>query len=79
MNLQIRDPLVRAKAEKLARIEKTTMTKAVHDALDFKLEHIQPKRSVSEIAAEIRARVAKIAKPGGHRMTKDEIDDMWWG
>ena len=77
MNLQIRDPQARKLAERLARVENKTMSKAVVDALDFKLKHVEPKRTVAEVAAEIRARVAKVAKPGGHLMTKDEIDAMW--
>ena len=79
MNLQIRDPQARKLAERLARVENKTMSKAVVDALDFKLKHVEPKRSVAEIAAEIRAEFAAIGKPGGHLMTNDEIDDMWWG
>ena len=79
MNLQIRDPQARKLAERLARVENKTMSKAVVDALDFKLKHVEPKRSVAEIAAEIRAEFAAMGKPGGHLMTKDEIDDMWWG
>lgn len=79
MNLQIRDPEVRRKAEKLARIRNTTLTKAVGEALDAELARVERKKTVSEIAAEIRADIARIAKPGGHMMTKDEIDEMWWG
>ena len=79
MNLQIRDPLVRKKAERLARIEGTSMTKAVHDALDFKLKHVEPKQSLAEFAAQLGAELRAMGKPGGHMMTKDEIDDMWWG
>jgi antitoxin VapB len=77
MNLQIRDPRARDMASRLARIEKTTMSQAVVDALNDKLKRLQDKPSISEIVADSRARLAAIAKPGGHMMTKEEIDDMW--
>ena len=79
MNLQIRDPEVRKRAEKLARIENKSLTKAVGDAINEKLNRVERRQSVAEIAAEIAAELKAISKPGGHRMTKDEIDEMWWG
>lgn len=76
MNLQIRDPEVRSKAEKLARLRKTTLTDAVREALDFRLKHL-PKRPLVEVAAEIRAELKALSRGPGHIMTKEEIDDMW--
>ena len=77
MNLQIRDPEVRKKAERLAKLQNVTLTKAVGDALDETLGRIEKKRPLREIAAEIRAELASLSRGPGHIMTKDEIDDMW--
>lgn len=76
MNLQIRDPEVRKKAEKLARLRNTNLTEAVHDALEYRLNSL-PRRSVSEVAAEIRAELKALSPGPGHEMTKEEIDAMW--
>ena len=76
MNLQIRDPEVRKKAERLAKLQNVTLTKAVGDALDFRIKHL-PKRPLREIAEELHAEMKALSKGEGHIMTKDEIDAMW--
>lgn len=76
MNLQIRDPEVRMKAERLARLRKTTLTDAVRDALDFRLDHL-PKRPLYEVVDELHAELMALSTGPGHTMTKEEIDDMW--
>lgn len=76
VNLQIRDPDVRSKAEKLARLRKTTLTDAVRDALDFRLEHL-PKRPLREVAVELHEELLALSKGPGRAMTKEEIDGMW--
>jgi hypothetical protein len=77
MNLQIRDPLVRRNAEELARLQGTTMTKAVGDAVAEKLMRMQGRVSVSEAAHRARTRLNALSGGPGHEMTKDEIDAMW--
>ena len=76
MNLQIRDPDVRKKAEKLALLRKTTLTDAVREALDFRLESL-PKRPLIDVVDEAHARLMALSKGPGRKMTKDEIDAMW--
>jgi antitoxin VapB len=75
MNLQIRDPRARELAKRLAEKRKVSMTDAVIDALEAELrrESKPLAERLAEIAGELRSR----AKPGGHDMTKDEIDAMW--
>jgi hypothetical protein len=77
MNLQIRDPMVRRKAEELARLQGTTMTKAVGDAVAEKLSRMRGQVSVSEAAHRARIRLNALSRGPGHDMTKDEIDAMW--
>ena len=76
MNLQIRDPEVRLKAERLARLRKTTLTDAVREALDFRLDNL-PKRPLHEIVEELHAELLALSTGPGHVMTKEEIDEMW--
>jgi antitoxin VapB len=80
MNLQIRDPRAREKAEKLARLQNTTMSEAVIDALDFRLKHVEKaehRRSAMDVAAEIRASLLAKSKGLGPLMTKEDMDAMW--
>lgn len=78
MNLQIRDPRVHQLARTLARARKTTMTEVVRQALEAEAARAVPlHRDVARVAAEIRADLDRISQPGGHRMTKEEIDEMW--
>jgi antitoxin VapB len=82
MNLQIRDPRAREKAEKLARLEKTTMSEAVINALDFRLKHVDqakipPRRPLMEVAREIQQDLRAMAKGPPRPMSKEEIDAMW--
>ncbi len=78
MNLQIRDPEVRRKAEKLARLRNTTLTRAVSDALDASLKLEQrDRRPLFEVAKKLNAEMRALSRGAGHVMTKEEIDDMW--
>lgn len=76
MNLQIRDPDVRKKAENLARLRKTTLTDAVREALDFRLKSL-PKRPLIDVVDEAHARLMALSNGPGHEMSKAEIDAMW--
>lgn len=77
-NLQVRDPRARALAERIARAKRISMTDAVVGALEAEAKRLD-ERPLAERIAEIADEFQKMGKPGGHRMTKDEIDDMWWG
>lgn len=79
MNLQIRDPRARRLAKKLAEIRRTTMSAAVVAALEGELRREGERESIEEIAADVRASLERIGKAGGRLMTRDEIEDMWWG
>lgn len=77
MNLQIRDPRARALAKRIAERRKISMTEAVVDALDAELRRLSATTPLAERLGEIADALARLAKPGGREMTKDEIDAMW--
>ena len=83
MTLQIHDPRAHELAEKLARLRDVSLDDAVIEALERRWEQTnaepqaQPNRSIADIAAEHGDRLKALGKPGGHTMTKEEIDDMW--
>lgn len=80
MNLQVRDPRARKLAKRLAELKKTNMSEAVIAALESELSRANaPRQSAADIAREIRESLDRISRPGGRKMTKDEIDEMWWG
>lgn len=54
------------------------MTKAVVNALEAEAKRLD-ERPLAERLAQIGEELKRSGKPGGHRMTKDEIDEMWWG
>ena len=76
MNLQIRDPRARELAEKLAEKRNITLTEAVITALEAQLREEDKEAYVMRLKA-IGLEAKAIAGPGGHDMTKDEIDEMW--
>lgn len=54
------------------------MTEAVIEALEARLEHDGlEEKPLAERLAAIADRLKAQAGPGGHDMTKDEIDEMW--
>jgi antitoxin VapB len=79
MGISIRDPEVGELARELARLRKTNMTEAIAHALraELKRERRQDKRPLAERLEELADETLAMARPGGHVMTKDEIDDLW--
>ncbi|MGK9232562.1 type II toxin-antitoxin system VapB family antitoxin [Inquilinus limosus] len=77
MTLQIRDNRARELAQELAAKRKVTMTEAVIQALEGELRRESEKEPLADRIARIAAIAAAESKPGGHAMTKDEIDEMW--
>ena len=80
MNLQIRDPRAREKAEKLARLQNTSMSEAVIDAPDFRLKHVEkaePKLSVKDAVRQLQRELRAKSKGLGPLMTKEDMDAMW--
>ncbi|MDR3495094.1 MAG: type II toxin-antitoxin system VapB family antitoxin [Ancalomicrobiaceae bacterium] len=75
--LQIRDERARALAEKLASLRDVTMTEAVIQALEAELKREAEKQPLAQRLKRIAADLAAAGKPGGHALTKDEIDEMW--
>lgn len=77
MPLQIRDERARALAQKLASKRKVTMTEAVVQALEGELRREAEKEPLATRLKRIASDLAAEGQPGGHEMTKDEIDQMW--
>jgi hypothetical protein len=79
MALSIRNPRVVELARELAIKRKTTMTDVIVKALekDAKAEAQADTRSLHEQLKEMAEEFKRKGKPGGHIMTKDEIDRMW--
>lgn len=78
MNLQIRDPRVHQLARTLARARKTTMTEVVRQALEAEAARTDSgEPPLRDRLRPILDELDALSKPGGHRMTKEEIDDMW--
>ncbi len=79
MALSIRNPRVEELARELAIKRKTTMTDVIVTALEKEAEaeaksDMRPLRiQLKELAEEFKRK----GKPGGHIMTKEEIDRMW--
>ncbi len=79
MALSIRKPSVEEMARTLAIKRKTTMTDVIEKALEkeLKVEAEADTRPLYERVKEIADRLKSKEKPGGHMMTKEEIDRMW--
>ena len=77
MPLNIRDPRVHELASKLARQKGTTMTAVIADALEKELKSEHENTPILERLKPALATDEELARVGGHRMTKDEIDRMW--
>jgi antitoxin VapB len=79
MALSIRNPRAEELARELATKRKTTMTDVIVKALekDAKAEAEADTRPLYEKVKELADRLKRKGKPGGHMMTKEEIDRMW--
>jgi antitoxin VapB len=77
MGISIRDPEVGELARELARLRKTNMTEAIAYALRAELARERDKRPLTERLEELADETLAMGRPGGHVMTKDEIDDLW--
>jgi hypothetical protein len=77
MGISIRDPEVGELARELAKLRKTNMTEAIAHALRSELRRERDKRPLEERLEDLANETAAMARPGGHVMTKDEIDELW--
>jgi antitoxin VapB len=77
MNLQIRNPRAHELARRLAEKRRITLTEAVIEALEAQLKQENAQMPLAKRLAALANELAAKAKPGGHDMTGDEIDDMW--
>lgn len=77
MNLQIRNPKAYELARRIAVRRGMTLTDAVISTLEAEVARQEEKEPLADRIARIHERARRLGRPGGHRMTKDEIDDMW--
>jgi antitoxin VapB len=77
MGLTIRDPYVAHLAKKIASRDGTTMTAVVRKLLEKEDFNATKDLSISEKLSLLSKEALAMAKPGGHTMTKEEIDDLW--
>ena len=77
MGISIRDPEVGELARELARLRKTNMTQAIAYALRSELKRERDKRPLEQRLEDLADETVAMARPGGHVMTKDEIDELW--
>lgn len=77
MNLQIRDPRAHELAEELAKRRNTSLTEVVIEALQAELQRENKRIPLEKRLADIVDHLHAQGQPGGHDMTKDEIDAMW--
>jgi antitoxin VapB len=77
MGISIRDPEVGKLARELARLRKTNMTEAIAHALRSELKRERDKRPLEQRLEDLANETVAMARPGGHVMTKDEIDELW--
>ncbi len=77
MPLNIRDPRAAELARDLARRRGTTMTQAIIGALEAEIERERAAEPLAKRLLAIASDLHAKAQPGGRRMTRDEIDDLW--
>jgi hypothetical protein len=77
VGISIRDPEVGELARELARLRKTNMTEAIGHALRSELKRERDKRPLEERLEDLANETVAMARPSGHVMTKDEIDELW--
>jgi antitoxin VapB len=77
MNLQIRDPRADELARRVAARRNISMTEAVIDALEAECQHVCAATPLAQRLGAIADELARLAKPGGREMTKNDVDGMW--
>lgn len=77
MNLQIRDPRARDLAKRIAQRRRVSMTEAVVQALEAEYRRVAESLPLAERLGAIADDLANLSAPGGHDMTRQEIDGMW--
>lgn len=77
MPINIRDPRAAVLARDLARRRGTTMTEAIVAALEAEIDRERQRKPLAARLSAIADDLAAQARPGGRRMTKDEIDALW--
>ena len=77
MGLTIRDPLAGKLAKEIALRQGKTMTAVVIGLLEREANLQREELSLGERIDLVVQEAKAMAKPGGHRMTKNEIDAMW--
>ena len=77
MGISIRDPKVDELARELAKLRKTNMTEAIGHALRVELARERTRPSLEERLEGLARETMAMAKPGGHMVTKEEIDALW--
>jgi hypothetical protein len=77
MGISIRDPEVGEHARELANLRRTNMTEAIAHALRAELKRERDKKPLHERLEKLADETLAMGRPGGHVMTKAEIDDLW--
>ena len=77
MPLNIRDPRAAVLARNLATRRGTTMTEAIITALEAEIARDRVRTPLAARLSAIADDLAAKARPGGRRMTHEEIDDLW--
>jgi antitoxin VapB len=77
MPISIRNPRVEELARELAQKRNMTMTEVIVQALENEANKKTDNRPLREQLKELSDEFKRKGKPGGHIMTKDEIDKMW--
>ena len=75
MGISIRDPEV-GELPRSAKLRKTTY-RGDRPRAATELKRERDKRPLEERLEDLAQETAAMAKPGGHVMTKDEIDELW--
>lgn len=75
------EPLLDARAQALAQTlaerHGTTLTQAIVFALEAAIAREESRMSLAEQVDAIAKELIAESRPGGHVMTRDEIDAMW--
>ncbi|MFM7346587.1 MAG: type II toxin-antitoxin system VapB family antitoxin [Tagaea sp.] len=79
MPISIRDPRAGILARDLAKRRATTMTRAIIAALEAEIERERARKPLAARLGAIADELGAKARPGGRRLTRAEIDDLWGG
>lgn len=77
MTLQVRNPRAHELARELATMRGVSMSDAVVQALEQVVKQERARIPLRERIKPIIDKLHEGAQPGGHVMTKEEIDAMW--